>query len=158
TLPPTMTAFLEGVQVGKRGGEIVDASKATEGKVTLLYFSAMWCPSCRQFTPKLVRWYNAMKKAGKEVEVILVSRDREADDLLEYFNDHNGDWLHLQFGDAKIQEYLAHFEVPTIPALRVIRADGSVAVKEARNELTERASEDGEGLFEDWKKLAEASA
>ncbi|GMR48925.1 hypothetical protein PMAYCL1PPCAC_19120, partial [Pristionchus mayeri] len=132
----SMSPFLEGVKVGKRGGDTVDAAEATKGKVTLLYFSAMWCPSCRQFTPKLVRWYKKMKEEGKNVEVILVSRDREEEDLLEYFNDHNGDWLHLQFGDPKIQEYLAHFEVPTIPALRVIREDGTVAVKEARNELT----------------------
>ncbi|GMR48929.1 hypothetical protein PMAYCL1PPCAC_19124, partial [Pristionchus mayeri] len=154
----SMSPFLEGVKVGKRGGDTVDAAEATKGKVTLLYFSAMWCPSCRQFTPKLVRWYKKMKEEGKNVEVILVSRDREEEDLLEYFNDHNGDWLHLQFGDPKIQEYLAHFEVPTIPALRVIREDGTVAVKEARNELTERGSDDAEGLFEDWKKLAEATA
>ncbi|GMI27121.1 hypothetical protein TeGR_g7891, partial [Tetraparma gracilis] len=40
--------------------------------VLLLYFSASWCPPCRQLTPELVKFYNHANAEGKTVEVILV--------------------------------------------------------------------------------------
>ena len=32
--------------------------------VLALYFSAHWCPPCRQFTPLLARAYSQAKQAG----------------------------------------------------------------------------------------------
>ncbi|CAJ0603067.1 unnamed protein product [Cylicocyclus nassatus] len=134
-------------------GEECDAQAALEGKVIALYFSAMWCPSCRQFTPKLSRFYKELKEAGKNLEIILVSRDREDEDLKEYLTEHCGGWLGLPFGDERIPEFLAKYEVPTIPALRVLKPDGSVLVDDARNQVQEKGREDPVKLFEEWEKL-----
>jgi len=51
----------------------------------------------------LKKFYEDLKAAGKNFEVIFVSRDRTANDLKEYYNDHHGEWTYLEFGDPKIE-------------------------------------------------------
>lgn len=58
-------------------GETVDTKAALDGKIKMLYFSAHWCPPCRRFTPELAASYNKLKAAGKNVEVVFVSSDRD---------------------------------------------------------------------------------
>ena len=60
------------------GDETVELSALRgEGKVVGLYFSAHWCPPCKAFTPLLVETYNKIKAAGKELEVVFVSSDKD---------------------------------------------------------------------------------
>lgn len=79
-----------------------------------------------------------------------VSRDREAEDLKEYYDDHHGSWYYLEFGNPLIQEWLAKFEVKTIPALKVIKPDGTVVVQDARKEIVEKGADNPSELFEEW--------
>jgi nucleoredoxin len=45
----------------KSDGSFVSADSALEGKdLVLYYFSAHWCPPCRQFTPMLKDFYEVM--------------------------------------------------------------------------------------------------
>ena len=44
---------------------------------------------------------------------------------------------------------MAKYEVKTIPAMRVIKPDGTVVVQDARTEVQEKGSEPEE-LFEEW--------
>lgn len=159
----------EGVEVLDQDGKKHNASEVFADKVVALYFSAGWCPPCRAFTPKLKvslyldlmlqlhviltifqRYYEALKKANKNFEVVFVSRDREADDLMEYFNDHHGKWYTLEFGNPLIQDWLSKYEIKTIPALKVIKNDGTVVVNDARTEIAERGADDPEELFDEW--------
>lgn len=48
------------------------------------------------------------------------------------------------------RELLAKYEVKTIPAMRVIKADGAVVVQDARTDVQEKGS-DAEELFEEWE-------
>ncbi|RCN32041.1 antioxidant, AhpC/TSA family [Ancylostoma caninum] len=147
-----MELFVGKPLLGPDGSEC-DAKKALEGKMIALYFSAMWCPSCRQFTPKLGRFYKELKEAGKNFEIVLVSRDREDEDLKEYLTEHCGGWVGIPFGDERIQQFLAKYEVPTIPALKVLKADGSILVADARNQVQEKGRDDPVKLFEEWEAL-----
>jgi thiol-disulfide isomerase/thioredoxin len=40
-----------------------------------IYFSAHWCPPCRQFTPRLAQTYNALRAAGRDFEVRRKTRE-----------------------------------------------------------------------------------
>ncbi|TMS37614.1 hypothetical protein L596_004510 [Steinernema carpocapsae] len=150
-----MSELLKGVELVRKDETKVDATEALKGKIVGLYFSAGWCPPCRQFTPKLKRFYEKVKAANKNFEVIFVSRDREADDLVEYFDDHQGDWTYLEFGNPKIQELLEKYEVKTIPAFRIIKPDGTVLVEDARTDVAEKGSEGAIDLYESWEAFFE---
>ena len=42
-------------------------SSVDENCVIGLYFSAHWCPPCRNFTPKLSKFYEEANKNGKVI-------------------------------------------------------------------------------------------
>jgi len=52
-----------------------EAGKELEGKLVGLFFSAQWCPSCRQFTPLLKQFYELLKRDGEKFEIVFISRD-----------------------------------------------------------------------------------
>uniref|UniRef100_A0A915DWV2 protein-disulfide reductase n=1 Tax=Ditylenchus dipsaci TaxID=166011 RepID=A0A915DWV2_9BILA len=137
------------------GGKSVKADELLKNKVVALYFSAGWCPPCRRFTPVLKTFYETLKDASKNFEVVFVSRDRDSDSLLEYYNDHHGKWAYIEFGDAKIAELLTKFEIKTIPALKVIKADGTVVVNDARSEVESKGA-NALKLFEEWQSHYES--
>jgi len=76
-------------------GQTVDSSSITaelssesSGKRVLgLYFSAHWCPPCRDFTPVLVKFYNQFKKSAAAyclLDIVLISSDHDEESFLEY--------------------------------------------------------------------------
>ena len=91
---------LLGDKLQKKGGDVVDTKSALAGKkLVALYFSAHWCPPCRQFTPMLANWYKSNLKA-KDMEIIFVSSDRDEKGFKDYFENDHGDYLALPF-DAR---------------------------------------------------------
>uniref|UniRef100_A0A1I7SYY2 Thioredoxin domain-containing protein n=1 Tax=Caenorhabditis tropicalis TaxID=1561998 RepID=A0A1I7SYY2_9PELO len=144
-----MSELLAGVKLFNQDGDVVDGGEYLNGKVVGLYFSAGWCPPCRAFTPKLKRFFEEIKKSHPEFEVVFVSRDRADEDLREYFNEHMGNWVAIEFGNPKIQELLAQYEVKTIPSMRIIKPNGDVVVQDARTEIQDKGS-DPEALWEEW--------
>lgn len=92
-------ALLGARLVGKEG--IVDTTKALGGtKMVLLYFSASWCPPCKQFTPLLIDFYKKSKETpGLEnaIEVVYVWGDRSEADFLGYYE--KMPWLSIPYND-----------------------------------------------------------
>lgn len=146
-----MAELLSGVQIQLKDGSRVDAGEYLKGKMVGLYFSASWCPPCRTFTGKLKRFYQAVKNSHPEFEIVLVSRDKDADEMFEYYEEHMGDWTFIPFGDPKIEELLEMYQARSIPGMRIIRSDGSIVVKDAYRDVLERAADDPETLFEEWE-------
>jgi nucleoredoxin len=101
-----------------------------KGKYIGLFFSAMWCPLCRMFTPQLIGLYNRLKAENKPMEIIYISSDREESSFEENFAIMP--WLTLD-GDVnkrkfEISEYFKVKGIPTLvildPSFKTITLDG----------------------------------
>jgi thiol-disulfide isomerase/thioredoxin len=103
--------------------------------VVAVYFSASWCPPCRQFTPMLVKLYNAVnKKKPNSLEVVWVSGDRSQDDFVEYFR--KMPWLAVSLGNLQsvTQQLHPRYGVRGIPHLVLLNGnDGSVISMDAKS-------------------------
>ncbi|XP_078444914.1 DC1 domain-containing protein [Wolffia australiana] len=105
--------------VVRNGGEKVRVADFA-GKTVAIYFSAHWCPPCRQFTPVLAEAY--VELASKGFEVVFVSSDRDDDTFAEYFSEMP--WLAVPFSDSSSRRRIKDlFNVRGIPHLVVL--DGS---------------------------------
>jgi len=147
--------FLNGVELVNKNGKRVLANHALkEKKAIALYFSAHWCPPCRQFTPVLARAYSESRSSGEggSVEVIFVSSDRSAADFQSYMREAHGDWLAVPFGDPLCQTLSSRFGVRGIPSLQVIGMDGTKISQDGRQDISAL----GRNAFGQWERLAPA--
>ena len=121
-----------------RSGNQLPVRQVLEGKTVLaFYFSAHWCPPCRQFTPALAQAYSQSRQPGQGggVELIFVSSDRSQADMLDYMGESHADWLAVPFGSPAVQALSSHFGVRGIPALKVVGRDGTIISAEGRQEV-----------------------
>jgi nucleoredoxin len=106
-------------------------SSEIKAPIVLIYFSAHWCPPCRNFTPVLAELYEEWNKDEKQVEVIFVSSDSDEKTFKEYFD--SMPWLAVPFGDSRIQQVKMLFNVTGIPCLVLVNKEGVILEKNARN-------------------------
>lgn len=95
--------------------EAIDTKKV---KYVLLYFSASWCPPCRQFTPVLSDFYNKYKD-DKNFEVVFCSWDQSDADFAKYLKSHP-DWLAID--RTHVDALAAIYDIRTIPAVIIVDA------------------------------------
>ncbi|GBF93108.1 nucleoredoxin [Raphidocelis subcapitata] len=113
------------------GVERVDTAEALRGKHVGLYFSAHWCPPCRQFTPRLADTYTKLTKDDVEWEVVFVSFDRAPEQFEEYFG--SMPWLAVPFDDQQLRDTLGRkFRVQGIPSLVMMGPDTTILCANAR--------------------------
>mmetsp|Transcript_66814 Transcript_66814/g.193029 ORF Transcript_66814/g.193029 Transcript_66814/m.193029 type:complete len:479 (+) Transcript_66814:71-1507(+) len=116
--------------IGKDGRELGIRDALRGGSTIALYFSAHWCPPCREFTPKFSQWYTSDLKA-KGLEVIFVSWDKEESGFKDYFAEMP--WLALDYSDRTLSTKLsATFSVRGIPCVVTLDSDLSLVNKDAR--------------------------
>lgn len=120
------------LQKGASGGQVSGADALSGKKVVGVYFSAHWCPPCRQFTPMLKDFYEALQELDCEFEIVFVSSDRSPADMASYMTEAHGEWLAVPHGSPAAQQLSGHFQVSGIPMLVFLRADGSLATREGR--------------------------
>ncbi|KAF8698719.1 hypothetical protein HU200_034971 [Digitaria exilis] len=92
-----------------------------EANNVALYFSASWCPPCRQFTPKLIETYKELASQGKSFEVVFVSGDKNDEAFNAYFA--KMPWLAVPFSDSEGRKGInGRFKVSGIPHLVILDA------------------------------------
>ena len=148
-----MSAFVDlfGDSLASADG-LVKTVDALAGKVVGIYFSAHWCPPCRQFTPMLAEWYTKDLSA-KGLEVVFVSSDKDQDAFDNYFGEQP--WKALPFDErAKKDDLSKRFKVQGIPTFIILDADGQVINKDGRSAV----SGDPTGQDFPWKPPTFAEA
>ncbi|XP_062022094.1 probable nucleoredoxin 3 [Rosa rugosa] len=111
----------EGVEFLLSGERKVPLSSCN-GKTVCLLFSANWCRPCKALTPQLVRLYDTLRYDGKDLEIILVSFDRDEDKFNEHFKCMP--WLVVPF-DVNLHKRLSDiYHVDRIPSLVPLSSDG----------------------------------
>jgi len=126
--------LIVGAKLQKAEGQEVMADAALANKsIVCFYFSAHWCPPCRQFTPVLKDFYEEVAEVG--VEIIFVSSDRSADEMVSYMKESHGDWLAVEHNSALAQSLKQKFGISGIPALVVCKKDGTLVTKSGRQDV-----------------------
>ncbi|CAJ1334157.1 unnamed protein product [Effrenium voratum] len=137
--------------------ELGEIEAAARTSAQWLYFSAHWCPPCRGFTPALKQFYETLKEKGENVEIIFVSADKTPEEAQDYFANHHGDWLAVDFKATKEREQLSrHFEVSGIPSLILVDSHGkAVEAVDGRSDVAScKTPEAVMQTFAGWKKSA----
>jgi len=106
-------------------GKKVSAESLLDTHYLLIYFSAHWCPPCRQFTPKLVRFYNSYGN-NPPFDLVFVSSDKSAAAMFTYMKETKMPWAALEFKSKNAQTLQSHFAGRGIPCLVLIDPNGKV--------------------------------
>jgi len=116
---------LDGNLVILKGGKFDNHKMARQpNKYYVFYYTASWCPPCRQFTPRLVEFYN--KNKNDNFEIILVSSDREANAQLDYAVGAKMPWPQIKFDEVTGFRRKFNHGVRGIPSVIVCNPDGTI--------------------------------
>jgi nucleoredoxin len=123
-----MARVLAGKLVAAEGGELRPRPDARLAGVRFygIYFSAGWCGPCRRFTPELIDAYGKIRALYPEFEVVFVSRDKSAADMLAYMRDDRMPWPALQWDLVRGTREIARYAGSGIPCLVLVDAEGKV--------------------------------
>jgi thiol-disulfide isomerase/thioredoxin len=102
------------ILIDKNGNNYNTINKLNN-KYIAMYFSAKWCGPCKQFTPKLVDFYNKIDK--NNFELIFISLDKNLNEFNMYFNDMP--WLSIPFDKNKSESLSEMFNIDGIPTLHL---------------------------------------
>lgn len=120
------------------------------GKIIGIYFSAHWCPPCRQFTPELVKFHNELQKKGKPFEIVFVSSDQNVKAMKDYIKEEKMNWLAMPFGDSRGDKLSKKYGIGGIPSLIIIDSKGNLITKNGRGDVSGK----GVKAFDGWEKTA----
>jgi thiol-disulfide isomerase/thioredoxin len=96
----------------------------------VLYFGAGWCPDCRHFSPHLVAAYDRQSPDARQFEVLLLSRDKTAEDMVKFMRTEKMRWPALAFENvASSQDLERFYSGHGIPCLTVIDIKGKVVLQ-----------------------------
>jgi nucleoredoxin len=102
---------------------------------TVLYFGADWCPDCRRFSPALVAAYDHQPPGEKRFEVLLISRDKNAEGMLKFMRTEKMRWPALAFEKvAAAQDLNQLYSGHGIPCLTVLDSKGTVVLQSKDNQ------------------------
>jgi len=99
----------------KESAAWVDYSSLKD-KYLMLYFSAHWCPPCRDFTPILSKAYTKLKTGRDDFELVFISSDKDEESFKEYFKEMSFCALPYELRDTK-NDLSKKYGVSGIPKL-----------------------------------------
>ena len=104
----------------------VPPERLAQAKIFAVYFAAGSDVACREFTQNLSDAYGKMRPFYPEFEVVLVSRDKSAADMLAYLRDDRTPWPALAWEAIGGLTDITRYAGRAIPCLVVVDAQGKV--------------------------------
>ncbi|CAF5031509.1 unnamed protein product, partial [Rotaria sp. Silwood1] len=94
------------------------------GKTVALYFSAHWCPPCRDFTPKLAEIFKESHNELKDkFDIVFISYDNDQSSFDKYYKEMP--WKALPYSDRdRLKTLSEKFNAKIVPALIVLSPTG----------------------------------
>ena len=111
-----------------------------------LFFSAQWCPSCVQFTPILLDFYNKVNKDKKQIEIIFISHDEEEKEFDEYYKDMP--WAAVPYDFDDREDISESFNIIGVPTFVVVNSKGKLV--DAKGKVT--ILNDGIKAIDKWNE------
>jgi nucleoredoxin len=108
------------------GMQPVTPARLAGVKFYAIYFSASWCPPCREFTPGLVDAYGKIRSMYPEFEIVLVSRDESERAMVAYMSHDKMEWPAVRWAESKSLREINRFAGDGIPCLVLVDAAGKV--------------------------------
>jgi len=100
----------------------------------MLYFSAHWCPPCRNFTPELAKYYNSHKEKFN-FEIVFLSSDKDETAFNDYWKEMP--WLALSYQNREQKDAFSQkYKVSGIPTLVVLDPQGQTITTGGRGKVT----------------------
>ena len=109
-----------------RGGTMVpfDNEELARKRLYLLFFSGIWSREGRQFTPRLVDYYNRVAAEHPEFEVIFFSLDRSLFAMENYVSQTSMPWPAVAY-DKRSGKSVMIGQTLARPIARLVLADGA---------------------------------
>lgn len=116
-----------GPELTNASGDSIPTDNLQEKDYVLLYFSAMWCPPCKAFTPRLVEFYEEYAEKGN-LELVFYSADRSRESMEKYMTEYEMNWLAIPFSQREQTDLTRQYSVRGIPRLIVLDPAGDVVM------------------------------
>jgi thiol-disulfide isomerase/thioredoxin len=150
TTSPSFNPFkqlLGGTLINQQSKVLSIDDALQQKKIVMLYFSASWCPPCKQFTPMLAKFYNEMKAAKRSLEIVFVSADRDVGSFQEYLK-HEHPWTAIPYDSPSRTQASGYFQVNGIPRLIVFNGStGAIVCSNAVGQPLNSTS------LDQWEKM-----
>jgi Thioredoxin-like len=126
--PGAMYRLLKGDLVYWHEGTLnpFDDEGLEDKKLYLLFFSAFGSPQARQFTPKLIEYYERVIPKHPEFEVIFFSVDRSQFSMDTYISETNMPWPTVAYDKLASKRAIMKNLVRGIPCLILVDGSGNV--------------------------------
>ena len=126
--PTEMQRQLLGKLVKLENGTLrpFDLRKLNGVKYYGLMFSAGWCGPCRDFAPRLLEGYRNLRAQYPEFELVLVSNDHNAPEMLAYMREEKMPWPAIKYSELDNLEKIMRLAGPGIPCLVLVDGNGKV--------------------------------
>ena len=126
--PSVIGRLLAGKLVQAEGSGLrpVAADRLGRVKFYAIYFSAGWCPPCREFTPGFVDAYRKIREVYPEFETVFVSNDKSPAEMAAYMRDDRMTWPAVRWDAIQGLKEITRYAGSGIPCLVLIDADGKV--------------------------------
>ncbi len=114
----------------------------SDKSVTILYFSAGWCPPCRKFSPLL----SELAKKNSDVACIFVSHDRAEGDMRQFAKGKHFSLLPFRFKSFPVLTQV--LSISMLPTVVIVSGEGRVITTWGRTAITSNR----DGCVSEWKR------